>query len=255
MTLTGRPTVAIGFVVALLVAACSSPTAPTPTPPPAASPSPSASPSASAAPGPTTITSPEQAAAVVLALDPRFAGLVAQNPDLIGQCCFYIAEATQGGEYRVAIEIGWGDCPAGCTNRHHWVYTVGADATTQLVGEDGPPVPAGVGGSGGGTDGGVVGIRGIATAGPVCPVVRPNDPACADRPVVGAAVHVLDATGLEVATMETDASGAFVVTLPAGRYRVQADPFDGLMGTPAPIDVTVGSTLEVVQLVFDTGIR
>jgi hypothetical protein len=66
---------------------------------------------------------------------------------------------------------------------------------------------------------------------------------------------VFDATGTEVATLETDATGAFVVTLPPGRYRVQADPVEGMMGTPPPADVTVGSALVAVQLPYDTGIR
>jgi hypothetical protein len=241
----------------LLLGACG----PTATPLPSAAPSASA-PSASAigsapgsvAPGPTSITSPEAAAAAVLASDPRFAGLTAKDPDIIGQCCFYTVTSTADG-YTVAIEIGWGDCPAGCIDRHHWFYAVRTDGTVRLDREDGPAVPDGVPAPGGGTTGGVIGIRGMATAGPACPVVQPHDPACADRPVAGALVHVIDTTGTEVATLETDAMGAFVVSLPPGRYRVVPDPVPGLMGTAAPSDVTVGATLAVVQLVYDTGIR
>jgi len=247
----GRPLalVASAVLVAIL-AACS----PAVTPGPSGPPSPSApAPSSSAAPGPTTVTSPEAAAALVLAADPRFAGLGPQDPNRIGECCFYAAEPTAGG-YEVTIEIGWGDCPAGCINRHHWFYTVATDGSVRLDREDGPPVPAGVPAPGDGT-GGVVGIRGVATAGPTCPVVRPNDPACADRPVAGVTVHVLDATGLEVATLQTDAAGSFTVALPPGQYRVQADAVAGLMGTAAPVDVTVTASLALVQLAFDTGIR
>jgi hypothetical protein len=130
---------------------------------------------------------------------------------------------------------------------------VARDGTARLVREEGPPLPAGVPGGGGTT--GAPGIRGIASAGPVCPVERPDDPACADRPVVGAVVHVLDARGLEVATLETDATGAFSVTLPPGAYRVQADPVEGLMGTAAAADVTVGAGPAEIQLHYDTGIR
>ena len=75
----------------------------------------------------------------------------------------------------------------------------------------------------------------MATAGPTCPVARPNDPACADRPIAGVAVHILDATGLEVATLQTDAAGGFTVALPPGQYRVQADAVEGLMGTAEPV--------------------
>ncbi|MBA2380597.1 MAG: carboxypeptidase regulatory-like domain-containing protein [Chloroflexi bacterium] len=255
MTSDPRPRPAIPHAIPTLLAlvlaigACSGPATPSASTGPTASVAPSAAPSA------TTIDSPEAAAAAVLATDPRFAGLKRQDPNLIGGCCFYTVIPTATG-YDLTIEIGWGDCPAGCIDRHHWFYSVATDGTVQLLSEDGPAVPAGVpGGGGDGTTGGVVGIRGVATAGPVCPVVRPNDPNCADRPVVGATIHIIDATGTEVAQLETDAKGAFVVTLPAGRYRVQADPVEGLMGDAQPADVTVGTALALVQLSFDTGIR
>lgn len=250
------------LVIGLLILGACGPTAkPLPSTAPSA-PSPSGSPSgspagsapASSAPGPTSISSPEAAAAAVLASDPRFAGLTAKDPDLIGQCCFYTVNPAADG-FAVTVEIGWGDCPAGCIDRHHWFYTVRTDGTVRLDREDGPAVPAGVPAPGGGTTGGQIGIRGIATAGPACPVVQPNDPACADRPVAGALVHVIDATGTEVATLETDTMGAFIVSLPPGRYRVVPDPVLGLMGTAAPFDVTVGTTQALVQLVYDTGIR
>ena len=234
-------------VVALAIAACSPAIAPLPSPT-------SGPPSASVAPTPTTIASPEAAAALVLASDPRFAGLTPQDPNLIGQCCFFTAASAADG-YTVTVEIGWGDCPAGCINRHHWFYSVAADGSVHLDREDGPALPGGVPGPTDGTGGGLIGIRGIATGGPVCPVSKPNDPACADRPVVGATIHVIDATGTEVATLETDATGAFQVTLPPGRYRVVPDPVPGLMGTASPADVTVGSALAIVQLMYDTGIR
>jgi hypothetical protein len=191
---------------------------------------------------------------VVIASDARFAGLGPEDPNLIGQCCFYIAKTTTDG-FAVTIEIGWGDCPAGCINRHHWFYRVSADGAIQLDHEDGPEVPAGIPGQGDETTGGVIGIRGTATAGPVCPVAVPDDPACANRPVRGATIHVIDQTGTEVAVLETDAAGAFVVSLPPGRYRVVADAIPGVMGTAPAADVTVAATLASVELVYDTGIR
>jgi hypothetical protein len=189
----------------------------------------------------------------VVASDPRFRGIGPEDPNRIGACCFWEASEAAGG-YRVRVEIGWGDCPAGCIDRHVWIYSVSTDGALRLTSEDGPPVPAGVGAGGGdGTD--VIGIRGVATGGPVCPVVRPNDPNCADRPVVGAVVHVFDESGTEVAQLETDASGSFVVTLPAGRYRIEAEPVEGLMRAPGPLDVEVDASLTNVQLRYDTGIR
>lgn len=234
-------------VVGIAVIACNPSAAPLPS-------SPTGSASSSVGPTSTTITSAQAAAALVIGSDPRFAGLTAEDPNLIGQCCFYsIAPAADG--YVVTIEVGWGDCPAGCIDRHHWIFSVKTDGTIHLDREDGPPVPSGVPGSSDGTTSGVIGIRGVASAGPICPVVRPNDSNCANRPVEGATVHILDATGTEVATLETDAAGAFVVTLPPGRYRVVPDPVPGLMRNAAPQDVTVGTGLAQIQLTYDTGIR
>lgn len=244
------------IAVLLLAVACSLPVSPSQSPPPPSSPPlpPSTSPLPSVNPTPATINSAQAAAAVVLASDLRFAAIGVRDPNLIGQCCWWTATPAADG-YDVTIEIGWGDCPAGCIDRHRWLYSVATDGTIRLDREDGPPVPAGIPGPGDGTTGGVIGIRGIATAGPVCPVVSVNDPNCADRPVAGATVHILDSTGLEVATLETDATGTFVVTLPPGRYRVQADAVEGLMGTAPPAEVVVAATLQLVQLVYDTGIR
>jgi hypothetical protein len=247
-------TLLAAIALTVILGACAPAVTPPPSSsPPSSSPSPSGLPSPSVIPSPTPINSAQAAAALVIASDARFAGLQAQDPNLIGQCCWWTATPTADG-YDITIEIGWGDCPAGCIDRHQWFYSVATDGTITLDRENGPSLPAGIPGPIDGTTGGP-GIRGIATAGPTCPVVTVNDPACLDRPVVGATVHVFDATGLEVATMETDATGSFVVTLPPGQYRVQADAVEGLMGTAPPADVTVGAALSLVQLVYDTGIR
>ena len=95
-----------------------------------------------------------------------------------------------------------------------------------------------------------------SAAGPTCPVETLGDPACAPRPVPGAKVTILDAGGREVSTVVLDAQGAALVTLPAGRYVVRAQPAAGLMGTPGPMDVAVvGGKLTAVDLSYDTGIR
>ena len=88
-------------------------------------------------------------------------------------------------------------------------------------------------------EGGTTGIVGTAVAGPVCPVERPGDPACAPRPVAGATILIRDATGADVATIVTDAAGRFQVALPPGVYTVAGQPVEGLMGNPAPLDVEV----------------
>jgi hypothetical protein len=249
-------------ILLLLVGACSSGAASSPSPS-----SPGASPSPSAAPAAGPVTSADQAAQLVVASDPRFRGMVPKDPNLIGACCFYEAKAAEDGSYTVTVEIGWGDCPAGCSNRHHWIYTVAADGTIALQREDGPAVPPGVGGGGesggAGGDAGVgvgilpkgPGIAGQALAGPTCPVVKPDDPNCQDRPVADATILIRDANGTVIAQMTTDAEGRFHVSVPPGVYRVEPQPVEGLMGGAANIDVTVGGTFQSVAVAYDTGIR
>jgi hypothetical protein len=219
-------------LLSILIAGCSATASPT-----------GSSPAASA---PVSITTPEQAAARVGQQVPGLAGITARDPDVIGACCFWQATETDAG-FTLTYEVGWGDCPAGCAERHHWVYSVARNGAVELVSEDGPPVPSGVPGSGGGGSGGGggilpggSGIQGRIVAGPTCPVVTANDPNCADRPVGGAVIVVLD---------------RYAVTLPVGRYTVEPQPVEGYMGTAGPIDVTVGDGFATVDLSYDTGIR
>jgi len=103
--------------------------------PPASSPPPS--------PSQAAVTSPEEALARVQAAYPEFAGLGPLDPELIGACCWAEANAVEGG-YQVVVTVGWGDCPAGCINRHQWTFAVAPDGQVGLIGEQGPEVPADV---------------------------------------------------------------------------------------------------------------
>ena len=114
--------------VLLVLAACSAAGAP-----PASSPPPS--------PSQATVTSPEEALASVQAAYPEFAGLGPLDPELIGACCWSEAKVVDGG-YQVVVTVGWGDCPAGCINRHQWTFAVAPDGQVGLIGEQGPEVPA-----------------------------------------------------------------------------------------------------------------
>jgi hypothetical protein len=104
---------------------------------------------------------------------------------------------------------------------------------------------------------GATGVQGTVTAGPTCPVVtNPPDPACAERPVAGAVLVFTDSRGAEVARVTSAADGTFSVELSPATYHVTAQPVEGLMGTPEPIDVTVeGGAPTEIQLSYDTGIR
>lgn len=101
-------------------------------------------------------------------------------------------------------------------------------------------------------------LRGVALAGPVCPVVTdPPDPACEDRPVSGAEIVIRNEAGEEVARVRTAEDGTFSIAVVAGRYELVAQPVEGLMGTPAPLAAVVvdGQDPAAILIGYDTGIR
>jgi hypothetical protein len=190
-------------------------------------------------------TNAAQAAGVALSQQARFRGIGPFDATAIGQAAWYKVAASGDG-WEVLIRIGWGDCPAGCINEHQWTYLVGQNGSVGLTHEEGDALP------------GAGGVRGTVRAGPTCPVERiPPDPACADRPVVGAVMIVTDADGREVARVTSGADGTFVVDLAPGSYHLTAEPAAGLMGTPGPIDFVVEADQPsaVLQVSYDTGIR
>jgi hypothetical protein len=247
------------LAVALLVAACGAAGSPTASPP--QSPLPSSTPGAA--------LSREAAVAKILAQDPRFQGIGPLDPNLIGQSAWYeVSPATVG--WRVVITKGWGDCQAGCISRHTWTYDIDPSGVVTLVAEGGDPLPDGSGGDGSGAippsppvaipDRGGPWIAGRALAGPTCPVVQnPPDPACAERPVAGALVIVRRADGSPIGQATTNPDGTYLVAVPGGGpYTVEAQPVEGVMGTPAPIAVVVpdgAASWAVADLAYDTGIR
>jgi hypothetical protein len=204
---------------------------------------------------PVPVTTPEAAVARVIAQEPRLTGIGPRDPGLIGQSSWYeVMPASGVGAFVVTVRVGWGDCPAGCINEHSWTYAVLPDGTVGLQSEGGPAVPADAWPAPGGA--GRTGISVVATSGPTCPVEQPGDPACQPRPVARAVVVVRDAAGKELARAETDAAGTVFIEVPAGEYVVEAQPVDGMMGTPAPSDVTVADGAgTLVALGYDTGIR
>jgi hypothetical protein len=112
--------------------ACSAASAPTPAPTVRPTPTPIA----------VTVTTPADAAALVIATSPLFAGTMELRPDVIGASRWWTAEPLATGGYRVELTVGWGDCMAGCIERHVWTYDVDATGGLKLVGETGDPVPS-----------------------------------------------------------------------------------------------------------------
>ena len=213
------------------------------------------SPTGSTPPGP-AVTTPAQAVAQVIAAEPRLTGIQPFDTGLIGQSSWFTVEPASGvGAFLVTVRVGWGDCEAGCIDEHGWVYAVTPDGGVRVVNETGPAVPDDAWPSPNGA--GETGIRGVALAGPVCPVETvPPDPNCAARPVAGAVILVRDGSGSEVARVTTGPDGDFFVPLPAGPYVLEPQPVDGYMGTAPPVEVSVQDGIAAeVQVDYDTGIR
>ena len=130
----------VALLFVLVLAACSggaASSAPTP------GPTPTASPKATPTPVAAQVSSPGDAASIVIASDPRFAGAIELTSDIIGASKWWTAEPLADGGYRIELTIGWGDCPAGCINRHVWTFDVDATGGLTLVSETGDPVPSG----------------------------------------------------------------------------------------------------------------
>jgi len=220
---------------------------------------PGATPGATPAPTPGAVDTPEAAVAAIQARTPLFDGIGPQRKDMIGQDRWWEAQPGDGTTpptgWTIRFTVGWGDCPSGCIDRHGWTWNVTHDGTVTFVAEDGSPLAAQV----------LAGLRATAKgpgaggrvfAGPTCPVERPDDPSCAPRMVANAVLVVKDAAGAEVLRSTMDGSGLFRWSLKAGDYTLEAQPLEGLMGTPAPMPFTVADgALTWLDVSYDTGIR
>ena len=186
------------------------------------------------------ISTAEDAMAAVVVAEPRFAAIQPRELDLIGQSAWWEARPASGvGAFVVTISVGWGDCQAGCIDEHAWTYAVTPDGGVRLLSEDGPPVPADS-------------CRAVTRAGPASAGSRPPGPSARSRrsrrirrarrdlwPAPGSSSSTRRARRSPRST--TDDAGAFSFDLEAGDYTIQADPVEGLMGTPAPVGITVAT--------------
>jgi hypothetical protein len=201
------------------------------------------------------VETPDEAVAAIRAHTPWFDGIEALDPNLIGQAASWTAEPTDEQSIRVTFEVGWGDCQAGCIDRHTWTWDVASDGSLDWVGEDGSEVTPDQAAALVATAK-TPGVGGRVTGGPTCPVEVPGDPTCAARLVGGAVLVVTDADGNEIAGSTSDASGFYRIALPAGEYTLTAGPVEGFMSGPAPTPFTVAvGTLTGLDLSYDTGIR
>jgi hypothetical protein len=101
----------------------------------------------------------------------------------------------------------------------------------------------------------MVGVWGFTLAGPTCPVERPEQSPCV-RAVAGSGIAALDGTGEVAARTKSDSKGYYFLPLAPGTYTIEAQPVEGLMGTPEPVTVqVVDGPPQQLDLTYDTGIR
>jgi len=184
--------------------------------------------------------------------DAHFGSLAPPNPDLIGTCCSYVAVDAPPG-WNVTIELGWGDCPAGCINHHKWLFHVDPDGTLSKL-DDSGDVPVELDHV---AQPGPAQVTLFLRAGPTCPVVAvPPQPGCEPRPVGNADVAIYNAIGEELGTGTSDDLGRIALRPDPGAYYIVPKPVDGLIGTPEPVAFSVvgGDSLEI-NIDYDTGIR
>jgi hypothetical protein len=121
-------------VLVAALAACSAAGAPSPTAVPTLRPTPT--------PIVARVSVPADAAALVIATNPLFTGTKELQPDVIGASRWWTAKPLASGGYRIELTVGWGDCMAGCIERHVWTFDVDGAGAVKLVSESGDPVPS-----------------------------------------------------------------------------------------------------------------
>ena len=134
MSMKNAATLVLAASVGL--AACTSATTPSPSPIPTPRPTPT--------PIVVKVSTATDAAALVMAANPIFAGTMELRPDVIGAPKWWTATPLAGGGYTIEVTLGSGDCQAGCISRHVWTFEVSADGTMKLVKEAGDPLPSDV---------------------------------------------------------------------------------------------------------------
>jgi hypothetical protein len=98
------------------------------------------------------------------------------------------------------------------------------------------------------------GVSGTVTAGPTCPVERPDQP-CPPDPVAAATIDAIDTAGHIAQRATTDSAGRYSISLRPGGYTLQVslpEPFPVCPDTS--VTVTAGSVV-TGDILCDTGIR
>ena len=109
-------------------------------------------------------------------------------------------------------------------------------------------------GSGSGKGSGTAGVQGTVTLSPTCGGAQREGVAC-NAPYADVELRLLASDGSAVASTRTTTTGHYLMTAPAGRYRVQVMTPVRITRCPSPEVVVVAKQTSVADIECDSGIR
>jgi len=97
------------------------------------------------------------------------------------------------------------------------------------------------------------GVEGQVTIGPMCPVVRLDQP-CPDQPYQ-ATLTVLNLAGKEIAQIQTDVNGLYRLALQPGDYILYPESPNGMPRAQDQPFTVIAGLFTKLDIVYDSGIR
>ncbi|HEX7540719.1 MAG TPA: carboxypeptidase-like regulatory domain-containing protein [Anaerolineales bacterium] len=97
------------------------------------------------------------------------------------------------------------------------------------------------------------GVEGQAQLGPMCPVVRLDQP-CPDRPYQ-ATLTVLNPAGKKIAQVQTDVNGLYRLALPLGDYIMHPESPNVMPHAQDQSFTVIAGQFTKLDIVYDSGIR
>ena len=97
------------------------------------------------------------------------------------------------------------------------------------------------------------GVEGRVTIGPMCPVVRSDQP-CPDQPYQ-ATLTVRTPAGKKIAQVKSDVDGLYRLALPPGDYIMHPESPEVMPNAPDQPFTVIAGQFTTVDIIYDSGIR
>ena len=99
------------------------------------------------------------------------------------------------------------------------------------------------------------GVQGVVTLSPTCGGPQREGGAACEAPYAGAEVRLVSGNGATVAAARTTTAGRYLVSAPAGHYRVMVTTPIRFTRCPSPEVVVTEGKVSVVDVECDSGMR